>query len=267
MQLVVPMAGLGQRFADVGYALPKPLIPVDGLPMVARAVQDYPATDRQVFVVHPEHVRAHGIDRVLQSQFPDGRIIVAPGLTRGQACTVRLAGPELDPDQPVLVVACDNTHLYDAAQFAQLTTDSSIDCLIWTYRHDPRVLFKPTAHGWVKKRLDSSDVELVSCKQPISDTLLDDHAITGCFWFRSAGQMLAAIDTLVAGNETVNNEFYLDVVPNILIRGGCRVAVFEVDEYVGWGTPHDLEEYIRVQRYVAARERGMVRGRRDAKAA
>jgi NDP-sugar pyrophosphorylase family protein len=267
MQLVVPMAGLGQRFADVGYALPKPLIPVDGLPMVARAVHDLPASDRQVFVVHPDHVRDHAIDRVLQEHFPNGRIVVAPGLTRGQACTVRLAGAELDADQPVLVAACDNTHLYDAAQFARLTADPSIDCLIWTYRHDSRVLVKPAAHGWVKTRPDSCDADLVSCKQPISDTLLDDHAITGCFWFRSAGQMLAAIDSLVAANETVNNEFYLDVVPNVLIRGNCRVAVFEVDEYVGWGTPHDLEEYNRLQRYVAARDRGMVRSRRDAKAA
>ena len=79
--------------------------------------------------------------------------------------------------------------------------------------------------------------------------------------------MLAAIDSLVAGNETVNNEFYLDVVPNVLIRGNGRVAVFEVDEYVGWGTPHDLEEYNRLQRYVAARDRGMVRSRRDPQAA
>ena len=91
MQLVVPMAGLGQRFADVGYALPKPLIPVDGVPMIVRAVEDLPETERHVFVVHPHHVQQHGIDRILQDQFRNARIVVAPGLTRGQACTVRLA--------------------------------------------------------------------------------------------------------------------------------------------------------------------------------
>jgi hypothetical protein len=165
------------------------------------------------------------------------------------------------------VAACDNSHRYDPNEFARLAADSSIDCLIWTYRRDPRVLVKPTAHGWVKTRPDSADVEFVSCKQPISDTLLDDHAISGCFWFRRAGQLLAAIDQLVASNETINNEFYLDVVPNLLIREGRRVVVFEVEEYIGWGTPHDLEEYHRLQRYHAARERGMVRSRRDAQAA
>jgi NDP-sugar pyrophosphorylase family protein len=267
MQLVVPMAGLGQRFADAGYALPKPLIPVDGLSMVVRAVNDLPVADRQVFVVHPDHVRQHGVDQVLRKHFPNGRIIVAPDLTRGQACTVRLAGAELDANEPVLVAACDNSHLYDAADFAHLTADPAVDCLIWTYRRDSRVLHKPTAHGWVKTRPDSVDVELVSCKQPISDTLLDDHAVTGCFWFRSAGQMLSAIDALVASGETVNNEFYLDVVPNVLIRGGRRVAVFEVDKFIGWGTPHDLEEYNRLQRYIAARQRGMVRSPGNSQAA
>jgi hypothetical protein len=38
--LVVPMAGLGQRFADEGYLLTKPLISVSGLPMVAQAAHD-----------------------------------------------------------------------------------------------------------------------------------------------------------------------------------------------------------------------------------
>lgn len=91
MQIVVPMAGLGQRFVDAGYRLPKPLVPVDGVPMFVRAVEELPRADRSVFVVHPEHVRDHQIDAVIARYFPNSRVVVAPGLTRGQACTVRLA--------------------------------------------------------------------------------------------------------------------------------------------------------------------------------
>ena len=42
MQIVVPMAGSGRRFSDAGYKLPKPLLPVAGVPMVVQAVRDLP---------------------------------------------------------------------------------------------------------------------------------------------------------------------------------------------------------------------------------
>ena len=253
MQLVVPMAGLGQRFLDAGFTLPKPLIPVDGQPMIVRAVADLPPAELAVLVVHPDHVRRYRIDEIVAQQIANCRTVIAPGLTAGQACTVRLAAQELDPKKPVLVAACDNTHLYDADRFEELTADPAIDCLIWTYRHDPRVLARPEAYGWVKTRPGTHDVETVTCKVPLSGAPLDDHVISGCFWFRTAQIMLEGIDSLVAVGERVNNEFYLDVVPNMLLAAGRRVCAFEVEKYIGWGTPHELADYERWQRYFAAR--------------
>jgi NDP-sugar pyrophosphorylase family protein len=99
MHLIVPMAGLGQRFRDEGYALPKPLIDVSGMPMVVRAVRDLPACERMTFLVHPDHVREHAIDRRLRDYFPQAAVIATPGLTAGQACTVRLASTAVDDDE------------------------------------------------------------------------------------------------------------------------------------------------------------------------
>lgn len=251
MQIVVPMAGLGQRFVDAGYQLPKPLVPVDGVPMFVRAVEELPRADRYVFVVHPDHVRDHRIDTVISRHFPGGRVVVTPGLTRGQACTVRLACAELDPHDSVLVAACDNSHLYDAGRFAEVVRDESLASLIWTYRNDQRVLVKPTAHGWVDVVGASNAVKRVSCKVPLSATPLSDHAISGCFWFRSAAELRELIDASVAAGDTVNNEFYLDTIPNRLVQAGRRVEVFEVEKYIGWGTPQDLEDYERWRRYFA----------------
>ncbi len=250
-QIVVPMAGLGSRFVDAGYQLPKPLIPVAGVPMVVRAVGDLPPDDRVVFVCHPEHLSQHRIDQELRRHVPGCRIVVAPGLTEGQACTVRLAAEQLDGRAPVLVAACDNTHVYDPAELARLTSDREVDCLVWTYRRDPRVLVRPEWYGWV--RVDSNGrVEEVSVKKPLSEQRLEDHVVSGCFWFRTAQLMLEAIDQLVADNLRVNNEFYMDSVANVLLARGCDVRAFEVDKYIGWGTPADLEDYQRWQQHFGA---------------
>lgn len=256
MHLVVPMAGLGQRFRDEGYALPKPLIDVSGMPMVVRAVRDLPECERMTFLVHPDHVREHAIDRRLKDFFPRATVIATPGLTPGQACTVRLASAAVDADEQVLVAACDNSHVYDADRFAELCRDVTIEAILWTYRHDPRVLVRPTAHGWVQVVGPVSSVPgqvknlpHVSCKVPISDAPLNDHALSGCFWFRRAGDLFRAIDDLVASNQRVNSEFYLDQVPNLYVQAGRRAVVFEVEKYIGWGTPHDLRDYQAWERY------------------
>jgi len=248
MQIVVPMAGLGRRFSDAGYTLPKPLIPVSGVPMVVRAVRDLPPAERVIFICHPQHVAEHHIDRQLKLHFPYCRVVVTPGLTEGQACSVRLAAEYLRPDDSVLVAACDNTHIYNRFRFDALTADPQIDALIWTYRSDPRVLVRPEWYGWVRTDADGAVLD-VSVKKPISTNPLNDHVVSGCFWFRGGDLMLDGIDRLVASNVRVNGEFYLDAVPNVLIARGGRVKAFEADKYIGWGTPDDLEDYLRWQRY------------------
>lgn len=253
MQIVVPMAGAGQRFVDAGYQTPKPLIEVSGLPMVVRAVRDLPAADRSVFIVQREHVERHRIDAELARYLPESRVVVAPGLTEGQACSVALAAEQLDPEDGVIVGACDNTHVYDRDRLAALTRRSDLDCLVWTYRGEPRVAAKPQQYGWVKLR--GGEVEAVSCKVPISDRPLEDHVVSGFFWFRTARLMLDGIADLVASNLRVNNEFYMDTVPNVLLRDGRRVEVFEVDKYIGWGTPADLRDYQLWEGYFAGIER------------
>lgn len=257
MQLIVPAAGLGQRFADAGYSLPKPLVEVSGLPMIVRVVRDLPTCEWIAFVVHAEHVRRFAIDSVLRAHFPQCRVVVAPGLTAGQACTVRLAAEAIDLDDDVLVAACDATHVYDAADFERVRSDATVDACVWTYRGEPRVLAKPQSFGWVAADA-AGNVERVSCKWPISDNLLADRVASGFFWFRSARRMMGAIDELVADDERVSNEFYLDVVPNRFIAAGRRVVAFDVAKYIGWGTPEDLQDYRRWERYFAQLARAQV---------
>lgn len=260
MQLIVPMAGLGQRFAAAGYLTPKPLIEVSGVPMVVRVVRDLPRAERVVFVVHGNHVREFGIDAELRRHLSSAKVVVSPGLTAGQACTVRLAADAIDLDDDVLVAACDATHVYDRARFEALRRNWACDAAVWTYRGEPRVLATPTSFGWVKCREQVSQaseaidpiVQRVSCKQPISDQLLADRVASGFFWFRSGRVLMDAIDRLVASGERSNNEFYLDVVPNLLIAAGLNVRAFEVDKYIGWGTPEDLREYQQWEKYFEA---------------
>jgi NDP-sugar pyrophosphorylase family protein len=250
MQLVIPMAGLGQRFRDAGFTLPKPLIPVGGVPMVVRVIRNLPAASRVICICHPDHVRDHGIDSTLKSLIPQAEVVIAPGLTEGQACSVALAAPKLNPDEDVLVAACDSTQVYNTTKFELLTLQPSIEAIAWTFRNDPRVLVNPTAYGWIGAESDGR-ITRVSVKKPISDEMLKDHVITGTFWFRAGSLMLQEIHRLIQLNRRVNNEFYLDSVAGTMMEQEKVVYAFEIDKYIGWGTPDDFEDYCRWERYFA----------------
>jgi NDP-sugar pyrophosphorylase family protein len=249
VQIVVPMVGLGQRFRDAGYPTPKPLLKVDGIPMIVRVVQDLPDASRLVFVINRMHISEYDIDRLLLNQFPHARLVVAESLTEGQACSVKLGLGALDDQEEVLVVACDNSHLYDHAKWNRLTTDPAVDALIWTYRNEPRVLIEPRWYGWVAVGQDGG-VTRVSVKKPLSQNPLADHVVSGSFWFRSVSLLRQGIEDLIRSGERVNNEFYLDSVPERIMQRGGQVRVFEVEKYIGWGTPQDYEDYHRWSRYI-----------------
>src|SRR5204863_6989203 len=102
------------------------------------------------------------------------------------------------------------------------------------------VLQKPSMYGWVKVATDGR-VTGVSCKVPLSDRPMDDHAVIGTFSFRRADDFLRAARRTIALDRRVNGEFYLDVVLDQAVADGLDVRLLEVERYVGWGTPQDLE--------------------------
>jgi dTDP-glucose pyrophosphorylase len=245
--LILPMAGLGQRFADAGYREVKPLIPVDGQPMVVAAARDLPAMARTVFVQRKD---LPGLDRIqaeLDASFPGCTQVVLDGPTDGQARTValglRLA--DVDLSAPVVVGACDNGLLYDAAAHAQALGEA--DALLWGMVGHPGAALHPRMYGWIDADAERR-VRGVSVKVPLADPSTDP-AVVGTFSFARAGDLLDACDALFARDGRVRGEFYLDSAVTDLIAAGRDVRLFAVDHYEGWGTPDDLATHRYWQRF------------------
>jgi dTDP-glucose pyrophosphorylase len=241
---LIPMAGAGRRFADAGYKEPKPLVLVDGEPMVVRAAQALPPCDQWIFVCQEAHVKEARLAEKLALYFNPMRVITVDGVTEGQACTCLLAKEYLNSDDVVNIGACDNYMAYAHERYDEFLNDDRTDALIWTFRNNPAVLQDPRMYGWV--RVDSHGKALgVSCKAPISDEPMRDHAVIGAFSFRRAADFIGCTEQTIAANRRIKNEFYMDEVMNVAIESGRRVEVFEVDDYVCWGTPQDLDVYRR----------------------
>ncbi len=240
---LVPMAGEGQRYKDVGFIIPKPFIDVDGIPMVIRACKSLPAADKNIFVCREHHIQEYPIKDILEKYLNNVVIITIDELTEGQAITC-LAARDHIPDNAILNIgASDNDMVYNQSIIEEMYQNPELDGWIWTFRNNPAVLQNPKMYGWVETEPESTKAVHVSCKIPISKNPMSDHAIIGAFTFKKAKSFFDSVDEMVKSNYRINNEFYVDVASDFAIKSGLNIHVHEVDQYICWGTPQDYQEY------------------------
>lgn len=239
---LIPLAGKGSRFSKEGFTDPKPLISVSGKPMIIQAADYLPKADRTIFICLEEHLEKYPLENALKNDFPDSKIVSLDKTTEGQACTCEIGLNDENPDSAVLIAACDNGMLYDTQKYKALLNDSSVDAIAWSFRNHPSSHLNPEMYGWIKT--DENDVVTgVSVKRAISDTPNTDHAVVGTFYFRKISYFLEALSRMYEKDERVNGEFYVDSCLNELVEMNLNVKVFEIDHYIGWGTPNDYKTF------------------------
>lgn len=257
-RILIPMAGAGQRFADAGYTVHKPAImTVDRAtgqekPMVVCATKDLPgvaADGSNVIYVDRNFHKTDGVEDAIRAWYPQASFITVDHLTEGQACTCMLAEPYLDPEQPLLIAGCDNGMDIDRDAFDALTKEC--DCIVFTYRHNEAVLANPNAYGWMIADADGN-ITGTSIKKAISDRPMEDPAVVATFWFRRAAVFIEATKKMIAENDRINGEFYVDQTVKHVLDLGYRAKIFDIDRYVGWGTPADYEGYQKTWNYFKA---------------
>lgn len=253
--IVIPMAGAGQRFKDQGYKIHKPAIPTiyrrtgKEYPMVVCATMDLPNVEKDgsnvIFIDRTFH-KVDGVESEIAKYYPKANFITVEELTEGQACTCMLAKENINNNEELLIAGCDNGMIIDKEAFNQLSQEC--DVIVFTYRNNEAVLNNPNAYGWVKVD-EKNNITGLSIKKAISDNPMNDHAIVATFWFKKGRIFVEATEKMLAENDRVNNEFYVDQVIKHVLELGYDARVFEIERYIGWGTPNDYERYSDTIKY------------------
>lgn len=232
------MAGEGKRFKEAGYSVPKPLIEVDGKPMILKALKSLPKAAKNILIVRKDTINIKELKSLLDQHFENVEILGIDYLTDGQASTCLLAEDYVEKDSILNIGACDIGLEYDFNKYTQMVKNSN--SFIWTYCNNRNVLDHPEMYGWVKLKENSNQIDHVSCKKPISKNLLKDQVVSGTFTFKNSSLFFNGIKKMIKRNDRINGEFYLDTVFNHL---SDKSFIFRVDKYYSWGTPEELNNY------------------------
>lgn len=235
LNIVIPMAGAGSRFAKAGYAKPKPFIDVLGKPMICHVLDNLALPDsRFILPARPEHCQAEPETVAWIKERHHARFVMVDKLTEGAACTVLYARALIDNDNPLLIANSDQIVDMDVAEYLADCDRRGLDGSVLCFEDDdPK---------WSFARIDANGlITLIREKEVIST-----HATVGMYYFARGRDFVAAAIDMIARNERVNNEFYVAPTYNHAIANGGRFGIFSIDKsrMHGTGTPADLDMYI-----------------------
>lgn len=234
LNIVIPMAGRGSRFATAGYELPKPLIPVKGIPMVQLVIENLRPRQphRYIFLCLREHIDTYQIDQKLNHWATNCKIVIVDTVTEGAACTVLLAKHLINNDEPLMIANSDQWVDIDINDYLECMTQQDADGLIMTMWADhPK---------WSYVRFDASgDICEVVEKQVVSN-----EATVGIYNYRHGSDFVRAAESMIAKGLRVNNEFYVAPAYNELIEEDKKIVHWNVGQEAngmyGLGIPEDL---------------------------
>lgn len=238
LNIVIPMAGRGSRFADAGYTDPKPLINVSGKPMIQVVVENLrPSRDhRFIFICQREHVEQYDLVNRLQAIAPGSICVPIDGITEGAACTVLLAEDYINNDDPMVIANSDQwvdasmddyLQAWDAADTDGfiMTMTSNLDK--WSY-----IQYSP-----------EGDIQGVVEKVPVSD-----QATVGIYNFKHGSDYCKYAHQMIAEDNRSKGEFYVAPVYDYLLKEGKTIGTWSIgsdqDGMYGLGTPQDLDYFL-----------------------
>jgi len=233
--IIMPMAGLGSRFATAGYTIPKPLIPVIGVPMLQLAMAPirlaFPNATL-VCVIQQAHQDQFGIGDQLRAMDSAIHIATVPGLTRGALETCLAAAPYIsDLTAPLVALDCDLTfrapdYITRLQAFADCGTAGGV--LLSFRSRAPR-------YSYAEFGPDQTFIRTVE-KQPVSD-----RALAGAYGFSSAAVFFEAARHIIRENILTGGEFYTSSVYNQLAASGAQIGIADTEAFWSMGTPDELE--------------------------
>ncbi len=234
LNVLIPMAGAGSRFAKVGYKLPKPLIDVNGQPMIQRVIDNLGMDANYIFIMQKSLYENHNLGTILPLIVPNCKIVITHGLTEGAACTTLLAKEYIDNDKHLLIANCDQLVEWNPCDFMYSMLCDDADGGILTFKdNDPK---------WSYVRLGDDGYACEVAEKKV----ISEHATVGIYYWKHGSEYCRLAEQMIEKNIRVNNEFYVCPVYNEAFQEDQRVKIFSADKMWGIGTPEDLEYYLQL---------------------
>ena len=225
--LIVPLAGMGQRFRDKGYNVPKHLIFADNKHCIDWSMDSIELPDfNLIFILREDQVNNFQYDQILKHKFGNKiKIVVVNKLTGGAVESCLAAKKYINNKYPLSIYTVD-VNFYP--KFNKLTFKKNAEAGILTFKansenHSYALLNK---NGEVRKTVEKK--------------VISNNALVGVYYFKNGNIFVDYAEKMIRENLRSQKEFYIAPLYNLLIKDNFKVFSKEIDKIHLFGTPEEL---------------------------
>lgn len=233
MNIVIPMAGEGKRFSEVGFVTPKPLIKVNGVTLFEHSLRSI-KIDGKIIVITREYekrIHNHRIQHILDDYTNEYVEVMVSGKQLGAAATALAVKDLINNDEPLIITNCDQLLFWDSDKFMSSLDEETDGAIVLHKSYDSRNSYAIIEDGLVKKVVE---------KQVVStDSLIGMH-----YW-RHGSDFVRSAEKLVA-DLNGEREAYISETYNYLIEEGKIIKPYHIpnEHFISLGTPQAISMYL-----------------------
>ena len=236
------MSGTGQRFLAAGYETPKPLIEVDGLPIIEHVMRMFPGENKIIFICNSDHLEHTAMRSVLLKISPTAEILSISPHKFGPVFTVSKAFLSIPDDEPAIISYCDYFAKWDWANFKNKAAIGQWAAAIPCYKGFHPHLLLPNLYAGVRTDAHMKILE-VREKFTFTPNTMDTYQSSGSYYFHNGKMLKKYLQMALDYNLQINGEFYISSVFELILKDKLLCSVYPQEYFCQWGTPQDLSIY------------------------
>jgi len=241
MNIIIPLCGIGKRFTDAGYELPKPLIQVFDKHMICHVLDNLVLNENdKIFIIYHHSLDEYQFSKIINSLYPHINLIPIFRRTDGAAETIlfgisTILNMQMTSSLPCLLIDCDT--IYNTNIIKKLRNIST-NAVIYFEDTDSKPIYSYITLN------DKNDILDIKEKEKISN-----FANTGAYYFKDIYDLQEGCSYICKNNVRFKNEYYTSCVIKYLLTLSKPFKGIKINRqhYISLGTPEELSHYVNHQ--------------------
>ncbi len=238
MNIIIPIGGIGKRFLEDGYLLPKPLIKSLGKSILFWNIEKLNINTKTdiIHIVYRDEFKIFNFEDLLRNKFRNVnfKFTSIKNDTRGASETVLYALEEMSEEHLLdLTIVIDSDGFYED-DIINLSKKKQENLIF--YKKD---FEKKPIYSYIKLS-EKSDDKIIEIKEKEK---ISDNACVGAYCFKTGLLLKETIKKVIKEDKKQKNEYYISSIYNYLIEKSIEVYAKEIDNNVCLGTPNQLKSF------------------------
>ena len=236
MNIIIPLAGKGERFSKNGYTEPKPLIKIFEKKMIEYVLDNLTISENdKIFIIYNRYLNKYDFSKYIINKYSFVNFIQVND-TKGAVETLFLGIEYIfsnyDYHKKCLILDCDTFYTED---IRNIFNNSNENMVFYTKNYDINAIY-----SYIELN-DNLIITNIKEKEKISD-----NANTGAYAFTDINILYEKCKYVLDNKITFNNEPYTSCVISEMIKTNFIFKGYELkEEYVfSLGTPTSVKKYI-----------------------